>query len=261
MSTQQRKMPVVYIPHGGGPLPVMGDPDHKEMIAFLKSLHQSFPQPKAILMISAHWEHSIAAISAVPQPAMIYDYGGFPPETYSYQYPAPGEPALAQNVAALLTDHGIDCVLDPERGYDHGTFVPLMLMYPEADIPVVQVSLLNSLDAVQHLELGKALAPLREQGVLIVGSGLSFHARGSFEESVAFDDWLTESLVDLDMQASLQRLADWTTAPAARACHQREEHLLPVHVCLGAASAAKQPAQRVFSGLFYGKRISGFLWE
>jgi aromatic ring-opening dioxygenase catalytic subunit (LigB family) len=259
MSTQL--MPIVYLPHGGGPLPLLGDPDHKDLTAFLKGLHERLPQPKAILMMSAHWEHAIAAISAGSHPGMIYDYGGFPPESYTFQYPAPGDPALAQQVATLLQKQGIEHVLDAQRGYDHGTFVPLMLMYPEADVPVVQVSLLHSLDAEQHLALGKALAPLREQGVLIVGSGLSFHARGTFEHSVAFDDWLTETLVDTPMAEALQRLAHWTSAPAARDCHQREEHLLPVHVCLGAASAAGKTAHKVFSGLFYGKQISGFLWD
>lgn len=254
-------MPVVYVPHGGGPLPLLGDADHKELTAFLKGIHEALPLPKAILMISAHWEHGIAAISASPQPDMIYDYGGFPPETYTYQYPAPGHPELAQKIASLFTNSGIACVLDAQRGYDHGTFVPLMLMYPEANIPVVQVSLLHSLDAAKHLELGKALAPLREQGVLIVGSGLSFHAKGTFEDSVAFDDWLTETLVNTPMPEAEYRMLHWESAPAARECHRREEHLLPAHVCLGAASAASTSAQRVFSGSFYGKRISGFLWE
>lgn len=254
-------MPIVYLPHGGGPLPLLGDPDHKDLIAFLKGLHERLPQPKAILMISAHWEHEVAAISAASHPEMIYDYGGFPPETYTYQYPAPGHPELSEQVASLLRAQGIEYVLDAQRGYDHGTFVPLMLMYPEAEVPVVQVSLLHSLDAAEHLALGRALAPLRTQGVLIVGSGLSFHARGTFEHSVAFDDWLTETLVETPTAEAQHRLEHWTTAPAARDCHQREEHLLPVHVCLGAAAAAAKPAKKVFSGSFYGKQISGFLWD
>lgn len=253
-------MPIVYLPHGGGPLPLLGDPDHKDLTAFLKALPERLPEPRAILMISAHWEHDIAALSASPHPPMIYDYGGFPPETYTYQYPAPGSPELAKNVAGLLKAHDIAHVLDAQRGYDHGTFVPLMLMYPEARVPVVQLSLLHSLDADKHLALGQALAPLREEGVLIVGSGLSFHAKGTVEHSLAFDDWLTETLVNTPTAEARQRLAHWVNAPAARECHQREEHLLPVHVCFGAASAAKQTAQKVFSGSFYGKQISGFLW-
>lgn len=254
-------MPVLYLPHGGGPLPLLNDPGHRELTAFLRTIPQQIPTPQVILMISAHWEHDVAAISSASQPEMIFDYYGFPPESYTYQYPAPGAPDTAQHIAALLQQAGIEHTLDPERGYDHGTFVPLMLMYPEANIPVVQVSLLNHLDAAQHLALGKALAPLRDQGVFIVGSGLSFHADGSVAESLAFDQWLTETLVKKPWQEAWESLANWEQAPAARACHRREEHLLPVHVCLGAASETQQPAQQVFSGTFYGKHISGYLWD
>lgn len=254
-------MPIIYLPHGGGPLPVLGDPGHRDIVNFLQTVPNELPQPRAILMISAHWEHDIAAISSAEQPAMIYDYYGFPPESYTLQYPAPGEPELAQTVAALLADAGISYALDPERGYDHGTFIPLMLMYPEAKIPVVQVSLLNHLDPVQHLELGKALAPLRAQGVMIIGSGLSFHAQGSVEDSEAFDQWLTQTLVEGTPDSAYEGLKNWEQAPSARACHRREEHLLPVHVCLGAAYASGQNAQHAFSGSFYGKKISGFVWN
>lgn len=253
-------MPMLYLPHGGGPLPLLGDPGHRELTAFLSTWPQTVPTPEVILMFSAHWEHDVAAISSAAQPGMIFDYYGFPPESYTYQYSAPGAPEMAQRIAELLQQAGIAHVLDPERGYDHGTFVPLMLMYPEAQIPVVQVSLLNHLDARQHLELGKALAPLREQGVLIVGSGLSFHADGSVDESLAFDQWLTETLVEQPWQSAWERLEHWEQAPAARACHRREEHLLPVHVCLGAAFGTEHRAQQVFSGTFYGKHISGFMW-
>ena len=163
-------IPVVYIPHGAGPLPVLGDDSHKELTAFLKALPESFPRPRAILMISAHWESDQARVSAAQHPQMIYDYGGFPPETYTYKYPAPGDPELAAQVHELLQAQDIPTTVDPERGYDHGTFVPLMLMYPKAEIPVVQVSLIDDLDAEQHIRLGEALAPLRAQGVLIIAS-------------------------------------------------------------------------------------------
>src|SRR5690606_23835066 len=134
-------MPVVFVPHGGGPMPLLDDPGHRELTAFLKSLGQTLPEPRAILVISAHWEEDIASVSSSPAPTMIYDYNGFPPESYQLKYPAPGEPQLAQQVADLLTAHQIPVRPDPQRGFDHGTFVPLMLMYPAARIPVVQLSL------------------------------------------------------------------------------------------------------------------------
>lgn len=254
-------MPIIYIPHGGGPMPLLGDPGHAGLTAFLKGLNDFLPQPKTILMISAHWEENAASISAASQPEMIYDYGGFPPETYEYQYPAPGHPELAQQVASLLKSQNIEHVLDPRRGYDHGTFVPLMLMYPDAKIPVVQLSLLHSLDAAKHLELGQALVPLREQGVLIIGSGASFHGRGTPADSVAFDDWLTETLVETPLEQAHQRLVDWDQAPSARECHGREEHLLPAHVCFAAASAVAKPAKKVYTGSLFGKTISSFMWD
>lgn len=255
-------MPVLYLPHGGGPMPLLGEAGHKELIAFLEMVPKVLPQPKAILMISGHWESEVAAISASPKPDMFYDYGGFPTECYTYQYPAPGNPVLAQTVAGCLQSHDIACRLDDERGYDHGTFVPLMLMYPKATIPVVQLSLLNSLDAAKHIALGEAIASLREQGVLIIGSGMSFHERdGTYEQSAAFDAWLTETLVTTPAEEAKSRLVNWALAPSARDCHRREDHLLPLHVCFGAAKAQSTAAQKIYSGLLFGKRIAGFLWR
>lgn len=159
---KNKLMPVLYLPHGGGPMPLLGDPGHKELIDFLRKIPKELPSPKAILMISGHWENDIAAISSSPNPQMIYDYGGFPAECYEYQYPAAGNPVLAQTVADCLEAHDIACTLDNQRGFDHGTFVPLMLMYPDANIPVVQLSLLQSLDPAKHIALGEAIASLRE---------------------------------------------------------------------------------------------------
>ncbi|MEP1447700.1 MAG: class III extradiol ring-cleavage dioxygenase [Paraglaciecola sp.] len=259
---QSSLMPVIYIPHGGGPMPLLGDITHKELCAFLSNVHKNITAPKAIVIISAHWESDIATISSSPNPRMIYDYGGFPQETYEYQYPAAGQPKLAGHIASLLDDKGIGCALDPDRGYDHGTFVPLMLMYPKADIPVVQVSLLRSMDALEHIEIGAALTSLREQGVLIVGSGMSFHnSKGTHQESVNFDEWLTDTLTDGDFTQTKQRLAQWETAPSARKCHAREEHLLPLHVCFGASIAQDKPAEKVFSGQLFDKKISAFMWQ
>lgn len=255
-------MPVAYFPHGGGPLPLLGEPNHQELVDFLKELAISFPEPTAIVMISAHWEEEVVSVSATAAPEMIYDYGGFPAETYEYQYPAPGDSALALEITQLLSAQGIECRLDANRGYDHGTFVPLMLMYPQATIPVVQVSMLRSLNASKHIAVGKALAPLREQGVLILGSGMSSHnPRGAPEGCVQFDRWLTKTMQSESFTDAQAQLEQWQTAPGARDAHERADHLMPLHVCFGAASAAAAPAQKAFAGLLFGQPIAGFLWQ
>lgn len=261
-------MPVVFVPHGGGPMPLLGDANHRGLIKFLTSLAADLPKPRAILVITAHWEEKLASLSSGAAPAMLYDYAGFPPEAYRLNYPAPGSPSLAELVAQLLHQQGIAVHLDPQRPYDHGTFVPLMLIYPDAQIPVVQLSLLHSLDAAAHIALGEALAPLREQGVLIIGSGMSFHNMRAFfapspqvtAKSLAFDQWLEQQLTGADMATVRQQLSHWQMAPEARFCHPREEHLLPLHVCFGAASAAGAAAQKVFSGLFFHTWIAGYRW-
>lgn len=267
---QPALMPVLFIPHGGGPMPLLDDPEHRDLTAFLRQVPSRLPRPQAILMISAHWEESVASVSASPAPAMIYDYQGFPPETYRYQYPAAGDPALAKRIYQLLLTQGIEARLDNERGFDHGTFVPLMLMYPAADIPVMQLSLVHPLDPATQIALGKAIAPLREQGVLIIGSGMSFHNMRAFfsrQESNlsridAFDRWLTQILTsdELDKAAQQQALEQWQSAPEARFSHPREEHLLPLHVCFGAAQATAKAA-KIYSGTLFETRIAAFMWD
>lgn len=264
-------MPVLFLPHGGGPMPLLGEANHRELTAFMKSVSADLPRPKAILVITAHWEENVATISSSPTPGMFYDYSGFPPETYQFKYPAAGNPVLAQAIADSLAAAGIAAQLDPRRDFDHGAFVPLMLMYPQADIPVVQVSLINSFSPAAHIALGQALAPLREQGVLIVGSGMSFHNMQAFfsgnpaaqGKSELFDKWLTQTLTSAELSVSEQaaRLVDWKSAPEARFCHPREEHLLPLHVCFGAGSAASPNAAKIFSGFLFNTKISAFLWE
>lgn len=264
-------MPVVFVPHGGGPMPLLGDANHRELTQFMQSLAAKLPQPKAIVVITAHWEEEVVSITHSTAPGMMYDYYGFPPESYEFSYPAPGNPALAKHIQQLLQDNNIDARLDNQRAYDHGTFVPLMLSYPAADIPVVQLSLLATLDPAAHIAIGKALAPLREQGVLIVGSGMSFHNMRAFfsgdpavkRKSEAFDEWLTETLTSskLTNEAREQRLRDWASAPQGRFCHPREEHLLPLHVCWGAASQGSSVAEQNFSGLLFNTTISGYLWR
>lgn len=264
-------MPVLFVPHGGGPMPLLGEENHRELTAFMQSVSTSFPRPKAILVITAHWEASVATISSSPAPGMFYDYYGFPPETYQFKYPAPGNPQLAQAVTELLDARGIESRLDPNRDYDHGTFVPLKLMYPQADIPVVQLSLLKSFDPAAHIALGEALAPLRAEGVLILGSGMSFHNMQAFfnvnpttrSRSEAFDHWLTSALTNTNRprEAQVADLVAWQSAPEARFCHPREEHLLPLLVCFGAALNDVTHVAKVFEGFLFNTKISAFLWS
>lgn len=264
-------MPVVFVPHGGGPMPLLGDVNHRELTRFMQSLAADLPRPSAIVVITAHWEEEQVSICSSPAPGMLFDYYGFPPESYEFSYPAPGHPALANQIQQLLQEQRIDARLDNQRAYDHGTFVPLMLLYPAADIPVVQMSLLASLDPAAHIAIGKALAPLRQQGVLIIGSGMSFHNMRAFfsnEPSVhgkseTFDRWLTETLTDesLSNEQREAHLKQWAEAPQGRFSHPREEHLLPLHVCFGAAQQASAAAQQNFSGLLFNTAISGYVWR
>ena len=239
------RLPVHFISHGGGPWPWV---DHlaelfTDLKRALEHLVQDLPEvPRAILMISAHWDESEFRVSSGAQPGMIYDYGGIPPYTYCVRYPAPGDPVLAERVHGLIPAAALPTRLDTDRGYDHGTFVPLAVMFPDATIPVVQVSLLRGLDPGQHLALGKALAPLRDEGVLIIGSGLSYHNLAEFdargrEASLAFDTWLQKVLTRLPAAERANSLRRWSEAPAARKAHPREEHLLPLMVAVGAAGS------------------------
>ena len=240
------RLPTYFISHGGGPWPWM----KKEMGATYDQLAASLADmprqigrtPKAILMVSAHWEAPAFTVQGNPRPPMIYDYGGFPPHTYEVHYDAPGSPELAQRVQSLIAAAGLPVQIDPERGYDHGMFAPMAAMYPKADVPVVQLSLRRGLDPAEHLALGRALAPLRDEDVLIVGSGLSYHNLRNFGPqahgvSKAFDDWLDEAVVKGAPEARAAQLQNWAAAPAARMAHPREEHLIPLMVAVGAAEA------------------------
>jgi aromatic ring-opening dioxygenase catalytic subunit (LigB family) len=262
MSSQ--RMPVVFLPHGGGPWPFVKVPfgtpaELAELATYLRSIADVPPAPpKALLVISAHWEEAAPTVMNGAHPPMLYDYYGFPPESYAITWPAPGEPALAARVRALLEAAGFQTGADPQRGFDHGTFVPMKLAYPQADVPVVQLSLKRGLDPAEHLAMGRALAPLRDEGVFIVGSGMTYHdLRGlgpvGVPVSETFDAWLTET-VTMGSAERDRRLTAWASAPAARRAHPREEHLLPLMVVAGAAGA---DAGRVaFSGTILGIRIS-----
>jgi aromatic ring-opening dioxygenase catalytic subunit (LigB family) len=240
-------MPVVFVPHGGGPWPWVDVPfgskdELDSLAAYLKSVSK-LPNdpPKALLVISAHWEEPVPTVMTSDHPPMLYDYYGFPPESYTITWPAPGEPKLAERVRDLLAKAGIESGTDPKRGFDHGTFVPLKLAYPGADVPVVQLSLQRGLDPEKHLAIGRALAPLRDEGVFIIGSGMTYHnlrAFGPQAEPVAkeFDGWLR----DIAVRGAKERddaLLKWSSAPSARAAHPREEHLLPLMVVAGAAGS------------------------
>ena len=245
------RLPTYFVSHGGGPWPWM-----EEMRAAYAGLARSLAgmpreigvQPAAVLMVSAHWEESEFTLMAGAKPPMLYDYGGFPPHTYQIVYPAPGSPVLAERVRGLLAAAGLTARSDAQRGFDHGAFVPMAVMYPQADVPMVQLSLKRGLDAAAHLALGRALAPLRDERVLIIGSGLSYHNLRAFgpagrDASIAFDACLQDTAVAAPPAQRDERLLGWAKAPAARAAHPREEHLIPLMV----ASAAAQDEAGVCS--------------
>lgn len=231
------------------------------MAAYLKGIDASIGRrPKAVLVISGHWETSVPTLNVAPRPSLLFDYQGFPPHTYQLKYPVAGAPQLAPRVRELLQRGGFAMNLDAERGLDHGVFIPFILIYPNADVPILQLSIDQSLDPAEHLAIGRALAPLRDEDVLIVGSGMSYHnlrdmfsGRGN-EEAVAFDRWLVDAVGDPSTRAA--RLTDWKKAPGARASHPREEHLIPLMVAAGAA--ATEPGTHAYGEALVGKPISGF---
>jgi len=235
------------------------------MGAYLRGIAATLPaQPQAVLVISAHWETPVATVNVARQPALLFDYYGFPEHTYRLTYPVPGAPGLAQRVRELLGEAGLASAEDAERGLDHGVFVPFKLIYPDAQIPMVQLSLLEGLDPTAHLALGRALAPLRDEGVLIVGSGMSYHNLREFfrDEPVSnaqaqqFDDWLIDTVTAYDPVQRAARLAAWPSAPGARSSHPRAEHLLPLMVAAGAAGA--DAGAHAYGERVLGKAISGF---
>jgi len=258
---------MIYLSHGGGPLPILGDAGHAAMVEFLRQLPSRLRRPEAILVISAHWEERAATLVGARTPPLVYDYYGFPEDAYRITYPAPGNPELAKRIAHILQKRQIATHIDLERGFDHGVFIPLKLMYPHAEIPTLQVSLLRGLNPTAHLALGVALRDLMPENLLVVGSGFSFHNMRAFlwegrpapdPANDAFQEWLIEVCTGPMPHAERgQRLVEWEQAPSARYCHPREEHLLPLHVCLGMAD---QPATLVFDDHILGKRSVAFLW-
>jgi len=265
MGTQDR-MPTLYIPHGGGPCFfmewTMGPRDTWEpMAAFLRGIDASLPRtPSALLVVSAHWETRVPAVLASAAPPLLFDYYGFPKHTYELTWAAPGSPELAARVGALLAAAGIASTTETERGFDHGVFIPMKVAYPDARIPTVQLSLQENLDPAEHVAIGRALEPLRDEGVLIVGSGMSYHnmrglMTGSGQaDSQRFDRWLA-SAIEKDPDTRAAELARWAEAPSARASHPREEHLLPLMVAAGAAGTDRGKQVFADDGVM-GARIS-----
>jgi aromatic ring-opening dioxygenase catalytic subunit (LigB family) len=262
------RQPTFFVPHGGGPCfwmefpPPFGPHAWDRLRDFLAGLVATLPAPpKAFVVVTAHWEEPEVTVSTSPAPGMLYDYYGFPPHTYQLKYPAPGEPAVAAEVERLLKAAGVPVGENATRGFDHGVFVPFLIVDPKAQIPVVMVSLRRDLDAAFHVAMGKALAPLRDEGIVIVGSGMSYHDLRSFmngdgRASAEFDAWLDDTVTKCDPQTRAARLADWRTAPSARACHPREEHLIPLMVAAGAGGDS--PGEHSFRDVIGGKVISGF---
>ena len=270
MNPNQTRQPAIFLPHGGGPCFFMdwtwGPADTWNATQrFLEGIAATLPAPpRAMVVISGHWEEPALTASTATAPELIFDYSGFPAHTYRLTWPAPGDPALALRVAEMLKNAGLPSAVDPSRGYDHGVFVPLKVAFPEARIPVVTLSLNQSLDPALHLAAGRALALLRDEGVLIVASGMSFHnLRGYFrpetpERARGFDAWLTHSVESAAAERDAL-LTNWRNAPFAEYAHPREEHLIPLMVAAGAGGDA--PGMRIFHDEPMGAAISAYRFD
>jgi aromatic ring-opening dioxygenase catalytic subunit (LigB family) len=247
------RFPTLFLSHGGGPWPFMEDRrvQYAKTADAFSNLPQLLPEtPKAVLVITGHWEAEDFTVSTSAHPPMVYDYYGFPEHTYHLKYPAPGQPELAAEVKTLLAKAGLSCREDPNQGFDHGTFVPLGLMYPNADMPIVLLSLKASYDAAEHVRVGQAIASLRDAGILIIGSGLTYHNMRGFGRaesrpvSYDFEAYLNEAISHPDADRRNAMLVAWERAPSARLAHPREDHLLPLMVAAGAAG--RDVGKRVF---------------
>ena len=247
-------LPSLFLSHGSPMVALTPDPAHD----FLAGLGTTLGRPRAILVASAHWETPHPMVNAVERNRTIHDFGGFPRALYELRYDAPGDPALAEQVSDQLGAAGVPARIDPVRGLDHGAWVPLRLMYPQADVPVLQVSVQPQLGPAHHFELGRALAPLRGQGVLVIGSGSFTHDLSRFRgqgadapeapDVAAFAAWMDTALLE-------GRRCDLLTyrhrAPHAAAQHPTEEHLLPLFVAMGAGGPDAR-AERLHASISYG---------
>jgi aromatic ring-opening dioxygenase catalytic subunit (LigB family) len=227
----------------------MGDADdYERLAAWLRKLGGRYKNRiKALLVVSAHWEEAAPTVHFGGKPGLLYDYGGFPDYTYKLSWPAPGAPEVAARVEELLRSAGFETRREEKRGYDHGLFVPLMVAFPEAKVPVAQLSLVRGLDPSTHFAMGRALEPLRDEGILIVGSGMSYHNMRGFmsgdprigETSRRFDDWLAETVALTDPDKRREALIGWQRAPGGLECHPRSEHLVPLFIAAGAGGSDK----------------------
>lgn len=270
MAGSGKRLPTLFISHGGGPWPFMqpafGPPDMWDGLDnYLQGIDAAVGRrPAAVLVISGHWLEARPTVNIGAKPPLLFDYYGFPEHTYRLDYPAPGSPAIAARVRRLLEQTGIETAEDGERGLDHGVFIPFMRIYPEADVPIVQLSLQRDLLPEFHLTLGRALMPLRDEDVLIVGSGLSYHNlqrlrstdRKDIADARSFDAWLIEAVEQADAAERNRRLAAWERAPGARACHPDSDHLMPLHVAAGAAGGER--GRCCYRDEMLGKPVSAF---
>ncbi|CAF0824924.1 unnamed protein product [Didymodactylos carnosus] len=257
----------MFIPHGGGPLPLLNDPSHREVIEFLRGkARQLLGTPKAIILVTAHWEERLPTISSAEQHSLFFDYYGFPKETYELQYPASGSPLIAEKVKKALEKYGFQAKLDAKRGWDHGVFVPLTLLIPDAEIPIVQLSVLTSQAADEHLKMGEALSELRNENIAIIGSGMSFHnmkafqsSGGKHDENKLFENALQQSIES----GELDKLKNWEQFPGARYCQPQgqAEHFMPLLVAAGAGRENNNSKGKCVAKLeLMGTIVSSYLW-
>lgn len=263
----QQRLPTIFLPHGAGPCFFMDwQPagTWTRMRNWLAGLTTELGiQPRALLVVSAHWQAPVFTVTCQARPELLFDYYGFPDSTYQLSWPAPGDPDLAADIRQRLEEAGFAAAESSTRGLDHGVFIPMKLSFPDANVPVVQLSLRRGLDPREHLAMGEALAGLRDRGVLIIGSGMSYHNMARFRSgtdaidpaSRQFDDWLTDTVQATPVQRT-DRLIAWADAPGARIAHPDAEHLLPLHVIVGAAG--QDSGSRPFTDTVMGSVQSAF---
>lgn len=244
-------VPALFVSHGAPTLLLEGGPT----CDFLASLGPKLGKPKAVLCVSAHWETDAPAVSAATAPETIHDFYGFPKPLYDMRYPAPGSPEVARRVQALLQKAGLACSIDPGRGLDHGAWVPMKLMYPQNDVPILQLSIQPERDPAHHLALGRALAPLRDEGVLVLASGSAIHnlralrwgGTGPQPWATNFATWLNQAVTE----GAVDRLTDYRRqTPDGAMAHPTDEHFLPLFVAMGAAGAGK--GEVIFDAFTHG---------
>lgn len=273
LRTMATVAPALFVNHGGGPLPLLGDKEHAGLTVFLRDevkKHVNLKELKAIILVTAHWEEDVVTISSGKHHDLYFDYYGFPPESYKYRYDAPGNPELANRIHEKLKNSGIDSKLDPKRGWDHGVFVPMLLINPAADIPIVQISVLNSQDPKKHYELGEALQEFRKEGIAILGSGMSYHNMREFRfgrnqdhvVNTEFDEYITKVCTAKDEKSRREGLYSWRDQPGATEAHpaRAAEHFMPLIVVAGAGGTAQ--GERIFNwDMANTFRLSAFIWK